>query len=179
MCLSEGGSCCPVSDGAGGSTREPWREGRPPGPIRGPAAGRHTQLSSSSSQATIRGTINCCHLRVACGEKEGGCGKGKKRKREEDEGDGGGRRRMVGGGVGEQRRAKHPEVHGEKHPYILLHHLTRGPVPLATKDTVSRPIARVGQIESREVPVPAHILPPSPHTHLTTCLPAGWLVGWS
>ena len=89
-----------------GSAWQPWQEGRPPGPIRGPAADRHAQLSASSSQPAIRGTINCCHLRVACGEKEGGCGKGRGRKKKEEGEVGDAGRRGRGGKEGEGQLAQ-------------------------------------------------------------------------
>lgn len=69
-------------DGWGGRAVQSSRgrgQGRPLGPVSGPAAGTRARLSALSSQPASHhatgGTSNCCHLRVACGEREGVVGR--------------------------------------------------------------------------------------------------------
>lgn len=180
-----------MSDGAG--PRSHGRRGRPPGPIRGPAAGRHAQLSAPSSQPAIRGTINCCHLRVACGEKEGGCGKGREggggkggrrgRKEEGKEGKGemeGNGARGRGGGERKERRGRDSLPRAEN-PHVLTSSTQRrdqGPAQPATKpaDPLSAPRWSKWSSEGcNSAGLSPKKLPPasSQHTHLHTHLSAG------
>lgn len=131
-----------------GSAWQPWQEGRPPGPIRGPGADRRAQLSASSSQPAIRGTINCCHLRVACGEKEGGCGEGKEKEgggrgggcREEGKWEEGGGRTACPGLSILSWKEREPPIRYPPPP-------NEGPSVPPTRGRARRPTAQVGQTE--------------------------------